>query len=103
MNILPSTPGRNSRYHLLLLRVPKKTPCLWRVLFFAIPSRVRDFTLGALMMAAWPPATPAILGRATRLDSVPSHGPGQRKYSRAEVRKRVYSAGLLGAKTEIPA
>jgi hypothetical protein len=38
-----------------------------------------------------------------RRDRVPSPGPGQRKYSCAGVPKRIYSVGLLGAKTEIPA
>ena len=37
------------------------------------------------------------------LDSVPSPGPSQRKYLCAGVPKDVYSVGLLGAKTEIPA
>src|SRR5271169_5163092 len=36
------------------------------------------------------------------LDSVPSPGPGQKKYLRAGVPKGVYSVRLLGAKTEIP-
>ena len=37
-----------------------------------------------------------------RLDSVPSPGPGQRKYLCAGVPKGGYSVRLLGAKTEIP-
>src|ERR1019366_1173690 len=37
------------------------------------------------------------------LDSVPSPGSGQREYLCAGVPKGVYSVGLLGAKTEIPA
>jgi len=37
-----------------------------------------------------------------RRDRVPSPGPGQRKYLCVGVPKGIYSAGLLGAKTEIP-
>lgn len=52
MNILPSAPGRNSRCHLLPLRVPKKAPCLWGELSGRICGAIGDRSASHLEIAS---------------------------------------------------
>src|ERR1035441_6489592 len=65
-------------------------------------SRAKRGTEGCLTKLDGKAATSSGGSHWHSLDSVPSPGPGQRKYLCAGIHQGVYSVGLLGAKTEIP-